>query len=148
MKRDRQSVFWKIAVFLVFPQLYFKRTLSHLFYKIHWEYSTNSCFTNTLEATTCVFLILAILKAVENLLRYINFCWSPFGSIFIAIGIRDTAIRDTTYSSISGFPLQVLKNTSGEGVHLIVKLPAISLQTCKFTKNELHTYFSRILARF
>ena len=41
----------------------------------------------------------------------------------------------------------LLKNTS-EGVHLIVKLPAISLQTCKFTKNELHTYFSRILARF
>ena len=40
------------------------------------------------------------------------------------------------------------KNTC-EGVHLIVKLPAISLQACKFTKNELlHTYFSRILARF
>ena len=42
----------------------------------------------------------------------------------------------------------LLKNTC-EGVHLIVKLPAISLQACKFTKNELlHTYFSRILARF
>ena len=39
------------------------------------------------------------------------------------------------------------KNTCG-GVHLIVKLSAISLQTCKFTKNQLHTYFSRILARF
>ena len=40
------------------------------------------------------------------------------------------------------------KNTC-EGVHLIVKLPAISLQASKFTKNELlHTYFSRILARF
>ena len=40
------------------------------------------------------------------------------------------------------------KNTC-EGVHLIVKLPAISLQACKFTKNELiHTYFSRILAIF
>ena len=40
------------------------------------------------------------------------------------------------------------KNTC-EGVYLIVKLPAISLQACKFTKNELlHTYFSRILARF
>ena len=32
------------------------------------------------------------------------------------------------------------KNTC-EGVHLIVKLPAISLQACKFTKNELiHTF--------
>ena len=41
----------------------------------------------------------------------------------------------------------VLKNTC-EGVHLIVKLPAISLQSCKFTKNKLNTYFSRILARF
>ena len=40
------------------------------------------------------------------------------------------------------------KNTC-EGVHLIVKLPAISLQACKFTVNELlHTYFSRILAKF
>ena len=42
----------------------------------------------------------------------------------------------------------LLKNTC-EGVHLIVKLPSISLQACKFTKNELlHTCFSRILARF
>ena len=31
----------------------------------------------------------------------------------------------------------------------LVKLPTISLQACKFTKNELfHTYFSRILASF
>ena len=37
---------------------------------------------------------------------------------------------------------------SGKGVHLL-KLPAISLQACNFTKNEhLHIYFSRILARF
>ena len=37
------------------------------------------------------------------------------------------------------------KNTC-EGVHLIVKLPAISLQACKFSKNELlPTYFLRIL---
>ena len=42
----------------------------------------------------------------------------------------------------------VLKNTC-EGVNLLVKLPAVSLQACKFTKNELlQTYFSRILARF
>ena len=35
----------------------------------------------------------------------------------------------------------MLKNTSG-GVHLIVKLLAISLQACKFTKNELlHSNF-------
>ena len=32
---------------------------------------------------------------------------------------------------------------------MIGKLPAIRLQACKFTENELlHTYFSRILARF
>ena len=42
----------------------------------------------------------------------------------------------------------LLKNTC-ERVHLIVKLPAIRLQVSKFTKNDLlHTYFSRILARF
>ena len=41
----------------------------------------------------------------------------------------------------------VSKNTC-EGAHLLVKLPAISLKACKFTKNELlHTYFSKILAR-
>ena len=41
------------------------------------------------------------------------------------------------------------KNTC-EGVHLIIKLLAISLQAYyKFTENEFpHTYFSRILARF
>ena len=39
----------------------------------------------------------------------------------------------------------LLKNTC-EGVQLIVKLLAISLQACKFTKRELlHKYFSRIL---
>ena len=46
----------------------------------------------------------------------------------------------------------VLKNLSKntrEGVHLLVKLSAISLQACKFTKNELlHTYFSRAWPRF
>ena len=42
----------------------------------------------------------------------------------------------------------VLKGTC-EGVHLLVKLPTISLETCKFTENELlHTGFSSILARF
>ena len=41
----------------------------------------------------------------------------------------------------------LLKNIC-EGVHMLVKLPAISLQACKFTKNELlHIYFSRILAK-
>ena len=45
--------------------------------------------------------------------------------------------------------LKMLSKDTCEGVHLIVKLPAISLQACKFTKNELlHNYFSRILARF
>ena len=45
--------------------------------------------------------------------------------------------------------LKILSKNTCEGVHLIVKLPAIRLQACKFTKNELlHTYFSQILARF
>ena len=45
--------------------------------------------------------------------------------------------------------LKMLSKNTCERVHLIVKLPAISLQACKFTKNELlHTHFSRILARF
>ena len=44
--------------------------------------------------------------------------------------------------------LKMLSKNNCEGVHLIVKLLAKSLQACKFTKNELYTYFSRILARF
>ena len=50
---------------------------------------------------------------------------------------------------MGGGGLKMLSKNAGDGVHLIVKLPAIGLQACKFTKNELlHTYFSRILARF
>ena len=37
--------------------------------------------------------------------------------------------------------LKMLSKNTCEGVHLIVNLPAISLQACEFTKNELHTYF-------
>ena len=45
--------------------------------------------------------------------------------------------------------LKMLSKNTCEGVHLIVKLPAKSLQVSKFTKNELlHTYFWSILARF
>ena len=45
--------------------------------------------------------------------------------------------------------LEILSKNTFEGVNLIVKLPAMSLQAYKFTKNELlHTHFSRILARF
>ena len=45
--------------------------------------------------------------------------------------------------------LKMLSKNTCEGVHLIVKLPAIILQACKFTKNELlHTHFSMVFARF
>ena len=41
--------------------------------------------------------------------------------------------------------LKTLSKNTYEGVHLIVKLPAISLKASKFTKNELlQTYFSRL----
>ena len=33
--------------------------------------------------------------------------------------------------------LKMLSKSTCEEVHLVVKLPAISLQACKFTKNEL-----------
>ena len=43
----------------------------------------------------------------------------------------------------------MLSKNTGEGVHLIVKLPAINLQACKFTKNELlHTYFQGFQLEF
>ena len=45
--------------------------------------------------------------------------------------------------------LKMLSTNTCKGVHLIVKLPAISLQASKSVKSEhLHTYFSRILPRF
>ena len=48
-----------------------------------------------------------------------------------------------------GGELKMLSKNTCEGVHLIEKLLAISLQASKFTKNELfHIYFPRILARF
>ena len=38
--------------------------------------------------------------------------------------------------------LKIMSKNTCEVVHLIAKLPAISLQACKFTKNELfHTFF-------
>ena len=43
-----------------------------------------------------------------------------------------------------GGGLKMLSKNAFEGVHLIVKLPAISLQACKFTKNEL--FFPKNLA--
>ena len=45
--------------------------------------------------------------------------------------------------------LKMLLKIICEGVHVFVKLPAIRLQASKLTKNGLlHTYSSRILARF
>ena len=37
--------------------------------------------------------------------------------------------------------IKMLSKNTGDGVHLIVKLSAISLEACKFTKNELHAFF-------
>ena len=43
---------------------------------------------------------------------------------------------------VGGGDLNRVKKNTCEGVHLLVKLPPISLQACKFTKNEvIHTYF-------
>ena len=50
--------------------------------------------------------------------------------------------------SMRGGGAKMLSKKTCEGVHSIIKLPAISLQDCKFTKDELHTYFSRISAIF
>ena len=43
---------------------------------------------------------------------------------------------------MEGGGLKMLSKNTCEGIHLIVKLPAISVQACTFIKNELpHTYF-------
>ena len=47
--------------------------------------------------------------------------------------------------SVHGESMEGVKtvlNSACEGVHLLVKLPVLSLQACKFTKNELlHIFF-------
>ena len=59
------------------------------------------------------------------------------------------AIESIHGGSLGGVGLKMLLKNSCEGVHLLVKLLAISLQACKFIKDELlHTYFSSILATF
>ena len=55
---------------------------------------------------------------------------------------------DWGLESIHEGSMGAVENTC-KGVHLLVKLPAMSLRASKCTKNELfHTYFSSILARF
>ena len=54
--------------------------------------------------------------------------------------IGEGGLKSIHGESMGGLKVR-LKNTC-EGVHLIVKLWAISLQACKFTKNELfYTFF-------
>ena len=55
-------------------------------------------------------------------------------------------LKSTYEGSMGG--LEMLSENICEGVHLMVKLSAISLQACKFTKMNFFTHFSRILARF
>ena len=70
-------------------------------------------------------------------------------------GERPLSTLSLSYKAVyPGFPtgvanIKILSKNNCEGVHFIVRLPDISLQASKFTKNEpLHTYFLRILARF
>ena len=51
------------------------------------------------------------------------------------------------YSSVRKVQVKHLKNTC-EKAHFLGKLQAINLQAWNSTKNELLTYFSRILAGF
>ena len=78
-------------------------------------------------------------------------CWEHGGDCtppsFIGSSKFGGGLESILGGSMRG--LKMLSKNICEGFHLLVKLPAISLQACKFTKNELlHTYFSRILARF
>ena len=53
-------------------------------------------------------------------------------------------MREGEFKSIHGRgawgQLKMLSKNTCEGVHLIVKLPAISLQVCKFTKMNFFTH--------
>ena len=69
----------------------------------------------------------------------------------MGVGERGSSEFDGRCSSQygEGGRLKMLSKNTCEGVHLMVKLLAISLQACKVTKNELlHTYFARTLTRF
>ena len=77
--------------------------------------------------------------------------WVPkhgFPQVLQTLGGAHQNLMEGGLQSKHGGSLKMLSKNTCDGVHLIVKLQAISLQPSKFTKNELHTYFSRILARF
>ena len=77
--------------------------------------------------------------------------WREHGGLWPPIEVGLFKIWWGRLESIDGGSMGGLKTLSKniQKIHLLVRLPCINQQACKFTKNELlHTYFSRILARF
>ena len=88
---------------------------------------------------------------MPNTNRFSHRCWEHVGTVQNLMGgwggRGGVGSWANTWGKYGGLKM-VLKNTC-EGVYLLIKLLALSLQACKYTKNELfHTYFSRILGRF
>ena len=78
----------------------------------------------------------------------------PFSGFPTSVENMDVALQNLMegFESIHGVKeggLKVMLKNAFEEVHLLVNILGIRLQAHKFTKNDLlHTYFSRIVARF
>ena len=76
-------------------------------------------------------------------------CAPPYWGGGVLQNVMGEAYVNTLGEHGEGGGLKMLSKNTCEGVHLIINLLALSLQACKFTKNDLlHIYFSRILVRF
>ena len=74
-------------------------------------------------------------------------CIRGFPQVFRTLGALQYLMGEleSIQGEHGGLKVKSLKNTC-EGVHLLVKLPAIRLQACNFTNNELFPkHFLRIL---
>ena len=75
-------------------------------------------------------------------------CSVPLPLLLVMEDFSKFGGRDFRVEGVLKIQVKSLKNTC-EKIHLLIKLPIISLQACNFTNNKLlPTYFSRTLARF
>ena len=140
MKKDREE------------KTKFSKILPNNHCMLHWSSSTrNDCeqkinydWPDNIHTFKCYSCRKTFSPVSMLLVRVSHRCWEHGGVVLqnLMWGLK------LIHGGSMGVLKMLSKNTC-EVVHLIVELPAISLQACKFTKNELlHTYFWRILARF
>ena len=96
------------------------------------------------KITTCLFHIKITVSVKKSLHQHCGPCYL-FTLAYFFLYINSPFLLENKFDGGSMGELKILSKNTYEEVHLIKKLLAISLQACKFTKNELpHTYFQGI----